>query len=319
MTLVILGQLLGLSFACALNLYLTVAALGLLSRYDLVRELPVGLQGLEGWVVIGSALTLFAIEAIVDKLRHADSLWDTVHTFIRPPAAALLAVGALWTAPLHLLIAGAALSFLVALAVHGTKAGIRLSLNTRQPDRGHAGISALEDVAAVAFAVAAVQYPIIALAATALLLVLILLFGPRFWRAFGLGLRCLASWLRALFSPSRWRELDHLPRGLRALFSTPSIGAAPNRSTRAGLHGLEGIGPYRNGWLVVTSDGPSFAYRRRFQARRVDLPVALDVDHVDGVWADILKVTAADASYTIYLLKDGPAVELAVRSLRTAR
>ena len=318
MTPVLVGQLLGLSFACALNLYLTVAALGLLSRYGLIRDLPVGLQGLEGWVVIGSALVLFVTEAIIDKLRHADSLWDTVHTFIRPPAAALLAIGVLWTAPLHMWVAGATLAFLVALAVHGTKAGLRLALNTSEPDCGHPGISTLEDVAAIGFAVAAIQYPVATLAAVALILALILLFGRRFWRAFALGMRCLASWLRALFSPSRWRDLDQLPRGLRRLFSPPSIGASPHRGTRAGIHGLDGVGAYRNGWLVITADGPTFAYRTRFKARRVDLPMAREVDHVEGVWADILNVTTADDSYVLYLLKDGPAVELAVRSLRTA-
>ncbi len=312
---VLLGQILGVSFACGLNLYATVAALGILSRFAVIRPLPPGLRGLESLIVIASALALYVVEAVIDKVRHADSMWDAVHTFIRPPAAALLAVGALWGRPALGVAAGATIAFVVALATHGTKAGLRLALNAGAPNRRSRWISVAEDLAAVAFAVAALQFPATALAAGAVVLFLVALFGPRFWRAFAFGMRCLAAWVRAFFAPARWHDEAEIPRSLTRVLDHRAVGSAPNRGTRAGLHGLRGVGPYRTGWLVVTGDGPVFLYRSLFRTRRVDLPPVLSFEVHRGVWADILRLTAEDQDFTLYLLKDGPAVESAASEL----
>ena len=315
---VLLGQLLGISFACGLNLYATVAALGLLSRLGVIHELPPGLQGLEGSIVIASAVVLYVVEAVVDKVRHADSLWDTVHTFIRPPAAALLAVGALWTAPLEARIGGAIFALLVALAAHGTKAGLRLALNAAQHRSGHVWISVAEDLAAVAFAVAALEYPASALIAGAVVLAILIPFGPRLWRAFSFGIRCLAAWFRALFTRSRWREAHELPRDLRAALGDTPMGAPPPRGTRVGILGAPGIAAYRNGWLVLTRDGPAFAYRTLLGTRMAPLPAPRDMAVELGPWADMIRVNEGDTggeAYTLYLLKDGPAVDTAVSDL----
>ncbi len=315
MTPVLLGQLLGLAFACGLNLYITVAALGILSRVGMLDGLPPGLRGLEGLVVIASALALYLIEGVIDRVRHADSLWDTIHTFIRPPAAALLAVGALWAAPVSWKVAGAAFAFLVALAAHATKAGFRLAINTTGRKARPVWLSFGEDVAAVAFAVAALEAPATALAAGGIALALILIFGHRFFRAFALGMRCLAAWVRALFSPARWREAHELPREIRGLMDEQPLGAAPPRGARAGINGIPGVGAYRNGWLVATASGPAFFYRARFRARRADLPAARKVEIEHGIWADLLHVETANGPYTLYLLKDGPPPDLAINDL----
>lgn len=316
MTALLLGQILGVSFACGLNLYLTVAALGILSRFDIVAELPTGLQGLEGAIVIGSALALYLIEAVVDKIRHADSLWDTVHTFIRPPAAALLAAGALWGHPLPVLLAASAIGFIVALAAHGTKAGVRLALNASLRS-GQPWLSALEDVLAIAFATGALLRPWNTLVATGLVLLIVLLVGPRFWRAFQLGLRGLVAWLRAVFSPARWRDQHELPRHVTTLLDDTPLGAAPPRGSRAALHGAAGA--YRNGWLVTTSRGPVFVYRTLFGTRRFDLPRPRDLEVDPGVWADVIRVrTHDDGGYTLFMLKDGPTPDDTTRHLSQA-
>ena len=316
MTPVLVGQLLGLGFACGLNLYVTVASIGLLSRFGVIDGLPTGLRGLEGLVVIGTALALYLIEAVIDKVRHADSLWDTIHTFIRPPAAALLAIGALWAAPFEWKVAGGLFAFLVALAAHGTKAGLRLALNTGVArTRGPGWISFGEDIAAVAFAVAALEAPSTALVAGGVALALIVLFGQRFFRSFALGIRCLVAWLRALFGPARWRETHELPRDLHALLGEAPIGAAAPRGARAGVNGIRGVGAYRNGWLVITPRGPIFYYRAFFRGRRADLPVPSSIQVDRGVWADLVHVHAEEGDYTLYLLKDGPAADLAINDL----
>lgn len=318
MTPVLLGQLLGVAFACGLNLYITVAALGILSRVGLIDGLPAGLRGLEGLIVIGSALALYLIEAVIDKVRHADSLWDTVHTFIRPPAAALLAVGALWAEPLEWKIGGAAFAFVVALAAHGTKAGFRVALNTGTRRWQPVWISLGEDVAAVAFAVAALEAPATALVAGGLALTLIVLFGHGLFRAFALGIRALAAWLRALFGPPRWREADELPRDLHALLDRAPLGAAAPRGARAGVNGVRGVGAYRNGWLVITPRGPIFFYRTLLGVRSAALPAATSIEVDRGVWADLVRVSADGGDYTLYLLKDGPAANIAIQDFHPA-
>ena len=88
-----LGFALGTAFASGLNLYATVATLGLLHRLEAI-QLPSSLEVLAHPVVLGVAITLYAIEFIADKIPYVDNVWDVIHTFIRPPAAALLA----WTA-----------------------------------------------------------------------------------------------------------------------------------------------------------------------------------------------------------------------------
>ncbi len=319
MTALVVGQILGVAFACGLNLYLTVAALGILSRIGLLQGLPTGLHGLESLVVIGSAGLLYLIEAVVDKVRHADSLWDTVHTFIRPPAAALLAIGLVWGGPAELVALAAAVAFTVALIAHGTKAGIRLSLNAEMQG-GRAWVSVAEDLLAIAFATMAFLDPATALIATLTVLAVVLLLGPRYWRAFRLGLRALSAWMRTLFAPARWREGDELPRGIRKLLGSTPLGAAPPRGAKAAITGAPGTGAYRNGWLIVTADGPIFVYRTLLGRRSVSLPDPRRIAGDAGFWADVVDVEASDDSaYRLYMLKDGPPLDLTIDHLHTVR
>ena len=85
-----LGLALGAGFSSGLNLYATIATLGLLQRYG-VLQLPPALQVLSHPWVLGIAIALYLVEFLADKVPYFDTIWDAVHTFIRPPAAALLA------------------------------------------------------------------------------------------------------------------------------------------------------------------------------------------------------------------------------------
>lgn len=316
MSLVLAGQVAGLAFACGLNIYLTVATLGILYRVGLVPQLPIGLQGLEGWVVIGSAVALYLIEAVIDKVHHADSLWDLVHTVIRPVGAALLAVAALWGQPTGVTVLGTALAFLVALAAHGTKAGARMGLNAVMHTRWQTWISIAEDVAAAAVAVLALRFPAYTLLGVAAALLAAAFFGPRLWGAFRIANRATVAWLRAIFQPGRWRELEDMPGWIRRLLEDTPLGAAPPRGTPATLHGLDDAGPFRNGWLVLTFHGPVFVYRTPFGAHRVPLPEPREVEQEPGVWAANLHIRAMDGSdFTLFLFKDGPQIELAIQNL----
>jgi hypothetical protein len=164
-----LGFLLGTSFASGLNLYATIAALGLLHRFHVI-ELPPSLQDLSHTVVLFIAVALYAIEFVADKVPYVDSVWDAVHTFIRPPAAALLAYGAVGPMPEGWRLVAALLAGGVALTSHGTKASARLAVNASPEPFSNSAASVAEDLVAVALTWLAGAHPILTAAIVVLLL-----------------------------------------------------------------------------------------------------------------------------------------------------
>ena len=155
-----LGFALGTSFASGLNVYATVAAAGLFQRLGLV-QLPESLQVLSHPIVLGVAVTLFVIEFIADKIPYVDSAWDALHTFIRPPAAALLAYSAFGDVPEEWKLGAALLAGSVALTSHGAKATTRAAANTSPEPVSNWALSVLEDGLAVFLVCMAAEYPLL--------------------------------------------------------------------------------------------------------------------------------------------------------------
>lgn len=178
-----LGYILGTSFASGLNLYATVAAAGLLQRFGLV-QLPQPLHVLSSPLVLGVAAALFVIEFVADKVPYVDSVWDAVHTFIRPPAAAFLSYSAFsGNVPEEWRIGAALLAGGVALTSHGAKATTRAAVNASPEPFSNWTLSALEDALAVFLAWLAAAHPMVTAGLVAVLVVLALLV---IWRFFGL-------------------------------------------------------------------------------------------------------------------------------------
>lgn len=314
-SLVVLGQVLGLGFASGLNLYATVALLGLASRLALIPPLPVGLRGLESGIVILSACALYLIEFVLDKLEPVEWLWDTLHTLIRPVAAALLVYGALATQGAPVQLPGALAAGMVALAVHGSKAGLRVTLRARSAGRGCWVASGVEDLLALLVAFAAMSRPSTALLVVGSLLLLVALGGRRLWRASLLGLRALQARVVGFFGRSGWRALDRLPPGLRRQVPEPALGSASPRAARAAAAGLTGVAAWRNGWLVLSGSAPLFVYRAGLRSRAVRLPRPSAGTVRRGAWADALWLEGEGGAYTLFLLKDGPAPEVVLDGL----
>ncbi len=134
----------GSSLAAGLNLYLTVLSLGLLNRFNVIH-LPSDLQVLSNPWVLTAAGALFIIEFIADKIPYVDSTWDAVHTFIRTPAGAILAVGAMSGMPSHWTWIVALLGGFVSLSAHGAKASTRLAVNASPEPFSNWTLSFLED------------------------------------------------------------------------------------------------------------------------------------------------------------------------------
>ena len=172
----------GSAWLSGINLYATVATLGLLQRFNLVH-LPGDLGYLSTWWVIALACSLYAVEFIADKVPAVDSVWDAVHTFIRVPAGAVLAASAFAHAELSVRIAALLLGGGVALSSHGTKAAARLTANLSPEPFTNIGLSLLEDLIAIGSSILMVFHPVVILGVVIVFVALALWMIPRIWRA----------------------------------------------------------------------------------------------------------------------------------------
>lgn len=176
--------LVAVSFAAGLNLYVTIAVLGLLSRFHAL-QLPAGLSLLDHTWVIALAIGLSVIEAVADKIPYFDLVWNAVHTFIRVPAAAILA----YQASNQLSPAEHALVTVLAAALagvaHTAKTSARVAVSATPEPVSNAILSTSEDVAAAGITWIATIHPyigagiVVAAVVTALLMMRILLRGAR--------------------------------------------------------------------------------------------------------------------------------------------
>jgi Domain of unknown function (DUF4126) len=166
-----LSLVLGAGFSSGLNLYATVATLGLLQRYGVIR-LPSSLEILAHPWVLGIAAALYLLEFFADKIPYLDTIWDAIHTFIRPPAAALLAYAAAAAASPEWRWGAALLAGGVALTSHGTKASARAAVNTSPEPFSNWVLSFGEDLLAVWLTWMATAHPVATIVIVAALVVL---------------------------------------------------------------------------------------------------------------------------------------------------
>jgi hypothetical protein len=188
----VLGLAMGAAWTAGINLYATVAVLGLLAHYKLAF-LPGGLHVLDNWIIIGVALFLYAVEFVADKVPYVDTVWDAVHTFIRVPAGAVLAAAA--TADINTEVQ--IIAFLVggglALSTHGTKASVRAGANLSPEPFSNWVLSLVEDVIAIAAAIVAMLNPVVILVVIAIFLLIFAWILPKVVRR----LRRMLTVLRA--------------------------------------------------------------------------------------------------------------------------
>jgi hypothetical protein len=167
------GLIVAVSFAAGLNVYATVATLGLLAHAGLL-DLPSGLHLLTSWWVIAASAVLFAIEFFADKIPAFDLFWNALHTFVRIPVAALIAYGATsHLSPEKQLLAALA-GGAIALAAHGGKTAARAAVTPSPEPVSNFALSAGEDILAVFLTWLASQHPIAAAGIVAGFLVVII-------------------------------------------------------------------------------------------------------------------------------------------------
>ncbi len=170
----LVSLIVAISFAAGLNVYATVATLGLLSHAG-VLPLPPSLHILTSWTVIGASAALFMVEFFADKIPAFDLIWNALHTFIRIPVAALLAHQAAAALPpweqLAATIAGGA----IALIAHGGKTAVRAAVTPSPEPLSNIALSLGEDVLAVLLTWLAIWQPYWAAGIVAVLVLITIL------------------------------------------------------------------------------------------------------------------------------------------------
>jgi hypothetical protein len=188
----ILAQSMGVAYAGGLNLYATVGIVGLASRLGWIGPLPGSLSGLGSWWVIGIALTLMTIEFLASLVPAVASIWDTLHSLIRPPAAAALAAATAWHGDPGFVLIAALLGGGIAVTTHTTKLGLRYAIDA-SPEPISNGVASVAELGLVAtIAIAIWQHPFITLAFALVMLALLIVMVRLIWRT-----------LRQVFS-GRW-------------------------------------------------------------------------------------------------------------------
>jgi hypothetical protein len=200
-----LVQGIGLAYAAGLNLYAAVAVTGLAVHLGWVSGVPTTIEPFGDWVVIIIAVTLYLIEFTATLIPGVASAWETLHSLIRPPAAAVLAAATAWHADPIIVLIAALLGGGVAITTHTTKLGLRYAIDASPEPltNGMANITELGLVSAVAIGIW--HHPIITLSIALLVLVGLVILVRFIWRA-----------LRQVFS-GRWMPHHGLMQSPRVM------------------------------------------------------------------------------------------------------
>lgn len=193
-----LGTILGFAFISGMRLYSTVFAVGLGSRFDLIHfpEPLAHLEILATTPILVLSGIVYLIEFFADKVPWVDSLWDAVHTLIRPLGAAILGVTAVGDVSPALQLGAFMLCGTVGLASHSAKAGTRLIVNHSPEPATNVGVSLAEDALVVGGIWLVFNHPMVALLLVLLLTTLIIWLIPKLFRVFGRNLGRLVALAR---------------------------------------------------------------------------------------------------------------------------
>lgn len=171
----------GVAWASGLNLYGTLLALGIMSNTGYV-DLPADLQTVGDPLVIAVAGLMYGVEFFADKVPGVDTGWDTLHTFVRIPAGALLAAGAIGDVTPAAEMAAAIVGGSLAAGTHFTKAGSRVMINTSPEPVSNWAASISEDIAVFAGLWAAIAHPYVFIALLVAFILLMIWMLPKLWR-----------------------------------------------------------------------------------------------------------------------------------------
>ena len=187
----------GVAWASGINLYAAVFMLGYLGMTGHIT-LPPDLQVLSDPLVLFAAGFMYLVEFFADKTPGVDTGWDALHTFVRIPAGAILAAGAVGEVSQGAEIAAALVGGGLAAGTHLTKAGSRVMINTSPEPVSNWAASIGEDLAVIGGLWTALYHPLLFLALLLLFVLLMIWLLPKLWRA----IRAAIAYLRDRLRPS---------------------------------------------------------------------------------------------------------------------
>ena len=177
-----LAQAAGIAYAAGLNLYATIGIIGLAARFDWIGPLPGSLAGLTSWWVIGIALILMTVEFLASLVPAVASIWDTLHSLIRPPAAAALAAAIAWNGDPAFVLLAALLGGSLAVTTHTTKLGLRYAIDA-SPEPVSNGITSIAELGLVGtISITLWQHPFITLLFALIVLAILIAMVRLIWR-----------------------------------------------------------------------------------------------------------------------------------------
>ncbi|MGH8248248.1 MAG: DUF4126 domain-containing protein [Gammaproteobacteria bacterium] len=203
----VIALTMGAAWASGINLYAAVFMLGFLGSGGYV-VLPPELQVLSDPLVLFAAGLMYCIEFFADKTPGVDSAWDTIHTFIRIPAGAVLAMGAVGSTDPAVQIAAFLIGGTLAAGSHVTKAGSRLIINTSPEPVTNWTASFIEDLLVVAGIWTALYHPWLFLIFLFAFVTLMIWLLPRIWWA----VKTMAARFRSLFIARQVGGVHDIPR-----------------------------------------------------------------------------------------------------------
>lgn len=177
----VIAMSMGLAWASGINLYAAILMLGIMGASGNV-DLPPDLEVLSNPMVIGAAGFMYCVEFFADKVPGVDTAWDAMHTFVRVPAGAILAAGAVGDVSSAAGIAAAILGGGMALGSHSLKSGSRVLINTSPEPVTNWTASISEDIAVIAGLWTALNHPMLFLVLLIVFIILLIWILPKLWR-----------------------------------------------------------------------------------------------------------------------------------------
>lgn len=202
-----LSLTMGAAWASGINLYATIAMLGILGTTGNI-VLPEQLLVLQDPLVIGAALLMYVVEFFADKTPGVDTGWDTIHSFIRIPAGVMLAAGAVGDVTPALVVAAGILGGSVSATSHMVKAGSRVLINTSPEPFTNWTASVTEDIAVIAGLFTALHYPLVFLVLFVIFLLLAIWLIPKLWQ----GIKAVLRKIQSLFSSTKESKPEEPPQ-----------------------------------------------------------------------------------------------------------
>jgi hypothetical protein len=284
-SLITLSSIVGLSFAGGINLYATIALVGLCVRYNLITGLPPELYVFGNDIVIGIALILYVIEFFADKVPGLDTLWDLVHSLIRPFSGAAFALIAAGDADPVFKVVAVMVGTAVSTTTHFSKAGTRLIVNTSPEPFSNIALSFVEDIGALSIGYLAITYPYVAALVVIILLGVVCAFAPRLFRIARFWVSAVILRITSLFK--RQKGSDPIPD---KIWRYLNLQGPPPLVCKCLIRQCPEIVKNSRGYVIVQNDGIILVSSRWFRLKKVFLPLI-----------EIAKVQYIESFFFIFL------------------